>query len=117
MASDVFQDRFEQVGIIRVMATVTLLATADGGRAGPIRCGYRPNHNFFGPDNCEMTIGLIELPEGIALQPGQSIDVPISFWSWPRLAGEIYAGREWSIQEGLKVVGFGKVVAVLDGQT
>lgn len=64
-----------------------------------------------------MTIGFIDLPEGVELPPGQSIEVPISFWSWPRLVGEIYAGREWSIQEGAKLVGVGKVLEVLGDPT
>ena len=117
MAVDVFQDRFGQDGFIKVIAEVTLLATDKGGRADPIRGSYRPNHNFFGPDNREMTIGFIDLPEGVELLPGQSIEVPISFWSWPRLAAEIHAGSEWTIQEGAKVVGFGKVIEVIDGPT
>ena len=117
MATDVFRDRFGQDGLIKVIAAVTLLATEDGGRAGPIRGSYRPNHNFFGPDNREMTIGLIDLPKGVELEPGQSIEVPVSFWSWPRLVGEIYAGRAWSIQEGATVVGVGKVLQVLNNPT
>ena len=117
MTPYVFQDRFGQGEVIKVLASVTLLATGDGGRTGPIRGSYRPNHNFFGADNCEMTVGFIDLPEGIELLPGQSIETPISFWSWPRLAAEIHAGSEWTIQEGAKVVGFGKVLEVIDCPT
>lgn len=117
MTPYVFQDRFEQGEFIKVVASVTLFATGDGGRTGPIRGSYRPNHNFFGPENREMTIGFIDLPEGVELLPGQSIETPISFWSWPRLAAEIHAGSEWTIQEGPKVVGFGKVLEVIDSQT
>lgn len=114
MKAHVLQDRFEQGEVIKVVGSVTLLATGDGGRTGPIRGSYRPNHNFFGPDNREMTIGSIDLQEGVELLPGQSIETPISFWSWPRLAAEIHAGSEWTIQEGPKVVGFGKVLEVIE---
>ena len=117
MTACVFQDWFEPGEFINVLATVTLLATDDGGRSGPIRGSYRPNHNFFGPDNREMAIGFIDLPEGVELLPGQSIETPISFWSWPRLAAAVRAGREWTIQEGPKVVGFGKVLEVVDSPT
>ena len=64
-----------------------------------------------------MAIGFIDLPEGVELLPGQSIETPISFWSWPRLAAAVRAGREWTIQEGPKVVGFGKVLEVVDSPT
>jgi hypothetical protein len=37
---------------VRVRASIRFLATAEGGRASPLAGGgsYRPNHNFFGPD-------------------------------------------------------------------
>ncbi|MDP3079371.1 MAG: hypothetical protein U1E69_12080 [Tabrizicola sp.] len=113
----VFQDQFGSEGFIEVIASVSLLATDDGGRTAPIRGSYRPNHNFFGPDNRDMTIGFIDLPVGVELLPGQSIETPISFWSWPRLAAEIRVGSEWTIQEGPKVVGFGKVLKVIGSPT
>lgn len=117
MTPYVFQDRFEPGEFIKVVATVTLVATDQGGRTGPIRGSYRPNHNFFGPDNREMAVGFIDLPEGVELTPGQSIETPISVWSWPRLAAEVHAGTEWTIQEGAKVVGFGKVLEVMGSPT
>jgi len=79
MTAYVFQEQFGKDGFIEVVASVTLLATNDGGRTGPIRGSYRPNHNFFGPDNREMTIGFIDLPDGVELLPGQSIETPICF--------------------------------------
>jgi hypothetical protein len=60
-----------------------------------------------------MTIGFIEVPEGTELRPGQSIELPITLWWWPGLEGQIYAGREWRIQEGLHLVGIGKIIEVL----
>ena len=115
MAVDVFQDRTGQDRLIKVVASVTLLATEKGGRSGPIRGSYRPNHNFFGPDNREMTIGSVDLPTNVDIQPGRSMEVIVTFWCWPGLAGEIYPGREWSLQEGLRVVGTGKVIKVIEG--
>lgn len=113
VATDLFADNLGQDGFIEVRACVTLFASENGGRSGPVRGSYRPNHNFFGPDNREMTIGFIELPPGVELLPGDSIEVPITFWLWPPLAGEIHAGRESTIQEGAKPVGFGKVIEVV----
>jgi hypothetical protein len=60
-----------------------------------------------------MTIGFIELPEGVELHPGSTIDVSLDLWWWPKLAGELYPGREWRIQEGAQLVGFGRVLEML----
>ena len=98
---------------ILVRANIRLLPTAEGGRTTPIKGSYRPNHNFFGPDDRNMTIGFIELPEGKELHPGESIDLPIIFRKWPGLEDQIYPGREWRIQEGAKLVGIGTVFEVL----
>lgn len=99
---------------VTVRANVRLLPSSESGRTSPIRGSYRPNHNFFGPDDRDMTIGAIEIPEGSELYPGQSIELPITFWWWPGLKGQIYPGREWRIQEGLLLVGIGKIIAVLE---
>jgi translation elongation factor EF-Tu-like GTPase len=98
---------------ILVRAKIRLLPAAEGGRTAPIRGSYRPNHNFLGPNNKTMTVGFIDLPEGSELNPGESIEVPIMFWKWPGLDDMIYAGREWRIQEGPRLVGFGTVIEIL----
>ena len=98
---------------IMVRAAIRLLPTSESGRTAPIRGSYRPNHNFFGPDDRNMTVGFIELPNGIELHPGESIEVPITFWNWPGLEGQIYPGRQWRIQEAAKLVGIGTVLEIL----
>jgi hypothetical protein len=59
-----------------VRANIRLLTPADGGRTRPIRGSYRLNHNFFEPNNRNMTVAFIDLPEGTELHPGESIDLP-----------------------------------------
>ncbi len=98
---------------IHVRARIRLLATAESGRTAPIRGSYRPNHNFFGADDANMTVGFIDLPSGAELYPGESIELRITFWNWAGLEGQIYPGREWRIQEGAKLVGIGTVLEVL----
>lgn len=98
---------------ITVLAEIQLNPTSEGGRTAPVSGSYRPNHNFFGPDNRDMTVGFIDIPQGSELRPGDSTRLPIRFWRWPGIEGEIFPGREWSIQEGAKVVGSGKVLQVL----
>ncbi|MBL6854361.1 MAG: hypothetical protein ISS15_21500 [Alphaproteobacteria bacterium] len=103
-------------GGILVRANIRLLPTSQSGRTAPIKGSYRPNHNFFGPDDRNMTIGFIELPEGREVQPGEDIEVQITFWNWPSLEGALYPGREWRIQEGTKLVGIGTILEVLTPQ-
>jgi hypothetical protein len=79
----------------------------------PIRGSYRPNHNFFDPDNRIMTIGFIELPDRVELHPGESIETKIKFLSWPGLERQIYPGREWRIQEGPKLAAVGTIIEIL----
>ena len=85
------------------------MPTSGSGRTIPIRGSYRLNHNFFEPDNRDMTVGFIDLPDGIELHPGERIDLPIMFWNQPGLRDQIYPGREWRIQEGPKLVGIGTI--------
>jgi translation elongation factor EF-Tu-like GTPase len=104
------------VSKLRIRASLQLLATSAGGRKTPIsgRFGsYRPNHNFFGPDNREMLMGLVWLPVEEVLMPGESAIVEVEFLNWEALQPELHPGREWLVQEGPQVVGVGTVIEVL----
>jgi translation elongation factor EF-Tu-like GTPase len=100
---------------LHIRASVELLPTPAGGRTQPVVGGasYRPNHNFFAPDNRDMCMGFIELPPGQDLMPGQSAELEITFWVWPELRAAIKPGHTWTIQEGSKIVGSGTVLDVL----
>jgi translation elongation factor EF-Tu-like GTPase len=100
---------------LHIRASVDLLPTSAAGRTQPIVGGvsYRPNHNFFAPDNRDMCMGFIELPTGQDLMPGQSAELEITFWVWPELRAAIKPERKWTIQEGPKIVGYGTVLKVL----
>lgn len=92
--------------VIKVRALIRLLSSHEGGRTGR----WRPNHNFFEPDSVDMTIGAIDLPDGVELRPGEDVECAVDFWRWPGLEGRIHPGREWRIQEGRQLVGIGVVV-------
>ncbi len=59
-----------------------------------------------------MTFGALEIPQGAEVKPGEAITLPITFWWWPGLAGRVYPGRKWRIQEGRTLVGIGQVIEV-----
>lgn len=61
-----------------------------------------------------MCIGLIELPEGEQVAPGDTIQTEMTLWIYPAVKVEIGAGRQWRIQEGGKLVAVGKILEVLD---
>ena len=98
---------------IRVRALIRLFPAVESGRTAPVLGSYRPNHNFFGPDNRDMAIGPIDLPDGEMLRPGESRVVEMSFIGWPPRS-EFFPGREWLIQEGATVVGRGQILAIMD---
>ena len=73
---------------------------------------YRPNHNFFGPEDRDMCTGFIELAEGEQVAPGDTIQKDITLTIFHPL--EIRQGQDWRIQEGGKLVAVGTVLKVLD---
>jgi elongation factor Tu len=75
---------------------------------------YLPNHNFFGPDNRDMAVGIVNFPGREAVHPGESADAEILFFGWPELSAEIRAGREWSLHEGARVIAVGTVLEVIE---
>ncbi len=95
---------------IRIRARMRLLSTAEGGRAGPIRDGYRPNHNFAGPDETTTYIGQVDLGAEAWMHPGETRDVSILFLTVEGLQDILHPGRVWRIQEGRRLVGLGEVL-------
>ena len=101
---------------VRLRASIQFLSTEEGGRSSPLLGGgsYRPNHNFFGPDDREMCMGFIELPEGQQVAPGETIQTEMTLWIYPTVKPEISVGRQWRIQEGARLVAVGTILEILD---
>ena len=98
-----------------VEARITLLRTDEGGRRYGLPAGtsYRPNHNFFGPDDINMSLGEIVIPAGRDIGPGESFETTIEFEYWPGLDGIFTPGLKWRIQQGYQLVAFGEVIRIL----
>jgi len=79
----------------------------------PIQKGYRPNHNFGGPNDVLMYMGSLEFIESPSISPGESTDVLVHFITAPGLQELVQVGREWRIQEGRKLQGYATVLQVL----
>ena len=95
---------------IDVVAEVSFLTASEGGRSGPIRGRYRPNHNFGSAEDQLTYIGQLEFAPGDDVAPGESRKVLIRFVSGPGLDSLLTAGREWRIQEGSTLVARGRVI-------
>jgi len=100
---------------VRVEARIHFLSTHEGGRSSPLlgASSYRPNHNFFGPDNRNMSMGSIELADREKVAPGDTIQKILTLSLFPALEPELREGRQWCIQEGAKVVATGTILRVL----
>jgi translation elongation factor EF-Tu-like GTPase len=95
-----------------VLASVSVLSTEDGGKAGPIGEKYRPDHNFGDAVNRDFNFGQIEVPAVLWVYPGQSKEFQITFLSGPGLSPHLFIGNRWRIQEGAKLVAIGEVLKV-----
>jgi len=83
-------------------AELYLLATREGGRARPIRAGYRPQL-FVGATDVTATLHLLdELPPGSRAEVDLALDRPVA----------IEAGIRFALREGGRTIGAGVVTAV-----
>ena len=106
----------EQDGWItrKVVAEICLLPTDLSGRSSGITSGYRPNHNFGGPENNMMRMGSIYVPGDEWIHPGTTKAAEVIFVFPKEHDIELIEGLEWRIQEGANLVGNGRVLKVLD---
>jgi translation elongation factor EF-Tu-like GTPase len=98
--------------VLKVLARISVVKSEVGGRAGPFRKNYRPNHNFGGPKDIAFYIGQIEVPEGEWVHPGETRDLEVMFLPGPGLRELAIVGRQWRIQEGSKLVATATVLRV-----
>ena len=97
---------------IVVSATIALFAQDKGGRPGPFTKGFRPNHNFCGPDDRFFFIGQIEVEEGDWVYPGETREFKVTFLNARGLCELLFPGRIWRIQEGPRLIGTGTVIEI-----
>jgi hypothetical protein len=73
--------------------------------------GYRPNHDFGLPG--ELNDAQHDYPENGKIAPGEKGIALIRLLSPERQQGRLFAGMEFTVQEGNRVVGRGKIVKIL----
>ena len=99
---------------ILVEAIIFMLPTEESGRKTGITSGYRPNHNFFGPENTEMRFGEVTFEENAWIQPGETKRAIVHFIIPDGYQIDFQPGLTWLIQEGSHHVGNGTVLFVMD---
>ena len=97
---------------IAVRAMIVLTAQDKGGRRGPFTKGFRPNHNFHGPEDRFFFIGQIEVEEDQWVYPGETRELKVTFLNARGLRELLVPGRMWRIQEGPKLIGTGTVIDI-----
>ncbi len=117
MEVTILTDLVDDGELIDVWAEVSFLTALEGGRSGPIRGTYRPNHNFGSAGHRQTYIGQLAFAPGDDVAPGECRKVLIRFLSGPGLDLLLTPGREWRIQEGSRLVARARVVERLAKRT
>jgi translation elongation factor EF-Tu-like GTPase len=92
-------------------AEIYALPTEDGGRRTPMQSGYRPNHNFGLPE--ELNDAQHEYPHGGKLAPGETGVALLRLLAPKRQHKRLFENMEFTVQEGGRIVGRGRITKVL----
>ena len=93
-----------------IEAEVYALATYEGGRKGAMLSGYRPSHDFG--KNGHLNDGMHEYPDGGSIDPGSSGRAFIWLLAPDENDGLLSVGESFTVQEGNRIVGRGKIIAL-----
>ena len=93
-----------------VEADIYALPTSEGGRKTAFLSGYRPSHNFG--KNGELNDGMHEYPDGGRIEAGESGRALIWLLTPDRNAALLKVGDTFTVQEGSRIVGRGKITSL-----
>jgi len=104
----------EHIGPITadIQARIRLLATAEGGRRGPIGTDHREYRCPVGLDDAFFDCRLVTL-DSSAVQPGSSADVFIEFLSPELVLPHVAVGKEFTLWEG-RTIATGTVMRIIN---
>ncbi len=101
----------QNIPLQKLLATITLFDTQEGGRKTPIhKLIYRPQFKIgeIGA-SCQ-----IDDFEGECLHPGETAQAYLTLMHPERFGSQLRENAEFELLEGLKVVGQGQVLKLLD---
>ena len=93
-------------------AQIRFLSSADGGRSGPCRTGYFPNHDFGIPGI--LNDARHTFPDVEEVQPGDTVKSQLTLVDPAQQRGRLYKGFTFTVQEGRRIVGHGRITKVLN---
>lgn len=89
-------------------AEVTFLRPEEGGRATPIRSGYRPNFYYDGA----YWDSIHAYPDTDAVKPGETVRVLLWFTNPDAHRENLYPGKRFEVREGPHIVGHGRITKI-----
>jgi translation elongation factor EF-Tu-like GTPase len=93
-----------------VEVELTLLPTEHGGRRSPAGQGYRPQF-YYGNEDCDA---LYEYAIDEEIPPGKLVRARLTFLRPEHHLGRVFMGMPFLLREGSRVVGYGRVIALMD---
>lgn len=97
-----------------IEAEITFLPTESGGRQKPVRSGYRPNHDFGIPGM--LNDAQHEYTDKESVSPGETVTARLQLHRPDLQRGRLFVGMRFTVQEGNRIVGNGKILRVCDKQ-
>ena len=95
-----------------IEAEIEFLTTAAGGRRTPVKTGYRPTHAMARTD--VLNDAHHEYPDKEWVHPGETVRTRMWFFAPEYQADRLLKGMEFTVQEGSKIVGHGRILRVLN---
>jgi translation elongation factor EF-Tu-like GTPase len=94
-----------------IEAEITFLATEQGGRQSAAVSGYRASHNF---GLAHLSDAAHEYVDCEAVAPGQSARANLWFLAPQYQEERLFPGFTFTVQEGARIVGKGRVIKVIN---
>ena len=95
-----------------IEAEIRFLAAEEGGKTIACRSGYFPNHNFGIPGT--LNDARHTFPDVAEARPGDTVRSLMSFLDPEAQNGRLFEGFEFTMQEGARIVGHGRITKVLN---
>lgn len=97
-----------------IEAEIRFLLTEAGGRQTSVRSGYRPTHDFGIPGMLNDAQHDYVHMENVA--PGETVRARLRLLRPDLQQGRLVVGMPFTVQEGNRIVGTGKILRVCDPQ-
>jgi len=95
-----------------IEAEIRFLSTEEGGKTVACRSGYTTVHDFGIAGTCNDARHIF--PDADEAQPGDKVRTQMILLAPEFQKGRLYVGFEFTVQEGHRLVGHGRVTKILN---